>query len=211
MASRRSTGNKMKPKGPKPRRASASAKPPAPLRASGGLAAIAPKPPAQPSQQPENNIKNALQDVHEETKNSVSDSGSDAAVDGIPPLKKQELIAQVVARSDVTKKHAKPVIEAMLAVLGEAIAEGREMNLQPMGKFKRKRVTDTAKARVTIASIRQPVGAAAGSAVVPDPEGGLKPAPAPRAAQEVGGAPSVPKVGTPPRHPLKEAVAEGDD
>jgi DNA-binding protein HU-alpha len=83
-----------------------------------------------------------------------SDVSSSDASDSLE-MKKQELIALVVERSDVAKKHAKPVIEAMLDVLGEALAEGRELNLQPLGKVKQNRVKDTPRARVIVAKIRQ--------------------------------------------------------
>lgn len=70
-------------------------------------------------------------------------------------LKKKELIEAVVERSGIRKKYAKPAVEAMIDILGEAITEGRELNLQPMGKITRKRTKDTANARVTMARIRQ--------------------------------------------------------
>ena len=70
-------------------------------------------------------------------------------------LKKRELIDEVVNRSGVRKKFAKPAIEAMIDVLAEAIAEGREVNLQPFGKIKHQRTKDTSNARITVAKIRQ--------------------------------------------------------
>lgn len=70
-------------------------------------------------------------------------------------MKKPELIDLVVARSDVKKKYAKPVIEAMHEVLGETVAKGRELNLQPMGKVKYNRTKETTSARVVVAKIRQ--------------------------------------------------------
>lgn len=73
----------------------------------------------------------------------------------LPDLKRQELLAQVVARSDVKKKYAKPVLEAALALIGEALAEGRELNLAPMGKVKINRTKQMANGRVIIARIRQ--------------------------------------------------------
>ena len=89
-------------------------------------------------------------------------------------MKKQELMAKVVERSDVAKKHAKPVIEAMLEVLGEAIGEGRELNLQPFGKLKHNRIKDTPAARIIVAKIRQPkaqaVSAKPGKEPVADPQ-----------------------------------------
>ena len=53
-----------------------------------------------------------------------------------PVLRKKELIDTVVERTGAKKKDAKPIIEAMLDVLGDALRDNRELNLQPMGKFK---------------------------------------------------------------------------
>lgn len=74
---------------------------------------------------------------------------------GSTELKKRELIDEVVSRSGVRKKFAKPAIEAMIDILGEAIADGREVNLQPLGKIKQQRIKDTSNARITVAKIRQ--------------------------------------------------------
>ena len=70
-------------------------------------------------------------------------------------LKKQELLQKVVTKCDVKKKDAKLVVEAMLDVLGEALADGRDLNLQPLGKVKLNRTKETAAARIMIAKIRQ--------------------------------------------------------
>lgn len=70
-------------------------------------------------------------------------------------MRKQELLAAVVERADIKKKYAKPVVEAMIEVLGEALAEGRELNLQPLGKLKYNRTKETENARIIIAKIRQ--------------------------------------------------------
>ena len=72
-----------------------------------------------------------------------------------PMMKKKELLNLVVERSGVRKKFAKPTVEAMMAVLGEAIAEGRDLNLPPMGKIKQQRTKDASNVRVTVAKIRQ--------------------------------------------------------
>lgn len=72
-----------------------------------------------------------------------------------PALKKKELIDTVVERSGIKKKDAKPVVEAMLAVLGQAIAEGRELNLQPFGKLKINRSKEVQGGSVIVAKIRQ--------------------------------------------------------
>ena len=70
-------------------------------------------------------------------------------------LKKRELIEKVVLKSGIKKKDAKPVVEAMLEVLGDALADGRELNLRPLGKLKLNRTKETASARIIVAKIRQ--------------------------------------------------------
>ncbi len=81
------------------------------------------------------------------------------AVSAVPAadleMKKQELLTRVVERSEIKKKYAKPVVEAMIAVLGEALAEGRGLNLPPLGKLKLNRVKETPAARIIVAKIRQ--------------------------------------------------------
>lgn len=84
-----------------------------------------------------------------------------------PELRKQEMIDLVVARSGLKKKDAKPVVEAALAVLGEALAEGRELNLRPMGKLKISRREEKANGTVIICRVRQPVGQANATGTAP--------------------------------------------
>jgi len=73
-----------------------------------------------------------------------------------PELKKKELLNWVVERSGIKKKDAKPVVEAMLAILGEALADNRELNLQPFGKLKVHREKNLSNGRLMIAKVRQP-------------------------------------------------------
>lgn len=72
-----------------------------------------------------------------------------------PELKKKELVDMIVARSGLKKRDVKPVVDAMLAVMGETIAEGREMNLAPMGKLKITRMKKTTKAHIITARLRR--------------------------------------------------------
>ncbi len=69
-------------------------------------------------------------------------------------LRKKELLERVVARSGVKKKDAKPAVEAMLAILGEALANGEELNLQPLGKMMVKRQKELENAKVMICKLR---------------------------------------------------------
>jgi len=71
-----------------------------------------------------------------------------------PELKKRDLVEKVAKRSGVKKKDAKLVVEAMLAVLGESIAEGRELILQPLGRLKTTRIKETANGRILICKLR---------------------------------------------------------
>ncbi|CUH66686.1 integration host factor subunit alpha [Thalassovita gelatinovora] len=70
-------------------------------------------------------------------------------------LRKAELIEMVVERSEVKKRFAKPVIEAALEILGEALADGREMNLHSLGKIKINRMKHLSNARVINCKVRQ--------------------------------------------------------
>ncbi|GHG87044.1 HU family DNA-binding protein [Pseudodonghicola xiamenensis] len=85
----------------------------------------------------------------------------DADADTASDLSKKELIARVLARTDVKKRDAKPVIEAVLAVLGETLAEGRGANLAPLGKLSVNRTVERGDRRVMITKLRQKVTAAA--------------------------------------------------
>ncbi|SFL89330.1 HU family DNA-binding protein [Shimia aestuarii] len=70
-------------------------------------------------------------------------------------LKKKELIEAVVDRSGIKKRFAKPTIEAMLAVLGEALADGRPLNLQPLGKVKVHKQKEISGGKVLITRVRR--------------------------------------------------------
>lgn len=83
-----------------------------------------------------------------------------------PVMRKKELIDRVVERSGIKKKDAKPVVEAMLGVLGEALAEKRELALQPLGKIKIKRERELPNGRMLVTRIRQ----SSGPATVPEPK-----------------------------------------
>ncbi|MFU8865568.1 MAG: HU family DNA-binding protein [Rhodobacterales bacterium] len=74
-----------------------------------------------------------------------------------PELKKRELLERVVTRSGVKKRDAKLVVEAMLAVMGEALAEGEELNLPPFGKLKINRVKESPNGRILNCKLRQGV------------------------------------------------------
>lgn len=76
-----------------------------------------------------------------------------------PDLKKKELLEEVVLRSGIKKKDAKPVVESMLEILGSALADGRELNLQPLGKLRINRTEDHGNYRIVVCKLRQQTGA----------------------------------------------------
>lgn len=59
---------------------------------------------------------------------------TDAEVTVVKTMGKRELIDRVVKASGIKKKAAKPVVEAMLKELGDALSRGETLNLQPFGK-----------------------------------------------------------------------------
>lgn len=88
-------------------------------------------------------------------------AGSPTVVDGPqavilgPVMRKKELIDTVVTRSGIKKKDAKPVVDAMLAVLGEALADNRELILPPMGRVKVRKEKKLPNGRVLVVKVRQ--------------------------------------------------------
>lgn len=73
-----------------------------------------------------------------------------------PELRRKELIDMVIARSGVKRREARPAIETALAVLGEALSEGRELNLRPFGKLKVMRMRKSDNGLVLNTRVRQP-------------------------------------------------------
>lgn len=73
-----------------------------------------------------------------------------------PEMRKRELIALAVQRSGLRKRDVKPAVEAALAVMGEALASGRELNLVPLGKVKVTRLKKGGRGLVVHTRVRQP-------------------------------------------------------
>lgn len=51
-------------------------------------------------------------------------------------IKKPELLDEVVARTNLKKRDVKPAVEAALAVIGEALRDGADLTLPPLGKLR---------------------------------------------------------------------------
>ena len=70
-------------------------------------------------------------------------------------VKMKEFLERVVARSGLKRNEAKSAAEATLAVLGEAIANGEEVNLPGLGKLKVNREKATDRGTVYVISVVQ--------------------------------------------------------
>lgn len=51
-------------------------------------------------------------------------------------IKKPDLLDEVVARTNLKKRDVKPAVEAALAVIGEALRDGADLALPPLGKLR---------------------------------------------------------------------------
>ncbi|SFS13284.1 HU family DNA-binding protein [Yoonia litorea] len=51
-------------------------------------------------------------------------------------MKKPDLLDAVVARTNLKKRDVKPAVEAALALIGDALRNGEEVNLPPLGKMR---------------------------------------------------------------------------
>ncbi len=72
------------------------------------------------------------------------------------PIKKPELIERVMAETGMKKKDVKPVVEAMLAVLGRALTKGEDLTVPPLGKLMVKRTKEAANATIVTVKLRHP-------------------------------------------------------
>lgn len=53
-----------------------------------------------------------------------------------PMLKKPELFEEVVARTSLKKRDVKPAVETAMAVIADALRDGKDVNLPPLGKLR---------------------------------------------------------------------------
>ncbi|MEN9059864.1 MULTISPECIES: HU family DNA-binding protein [Ponticoccus] len=98
----------------------------------------------------------AAQIPSDETDEAGPDEVRDVSFVAPPELRKRELIALAMQRSGMRKRDVKPAIEAALAVMGEALASGRELNLVPLGKVKVTRLKKGGRGLVVHTRVRQP-------------------------------------------------------
>jgi nucleoid DNA-binding protein len=66
----------------------------------------------------------------------TNSAAPEAGQQGGASLKKPDLLDQIVARTNLKKRDVKPAIEAALVLMGDALREGTELNLPPLGKLR---------------------------------------------------------------------------
>jgi len=117
--------------------------------------------------------------VETSAETDVENTPPPAAAAPVKVLGKRELVDRVVAASGIKKKAAKPVVEAMLKELGDALSREEALNLQPFGKASIKRNKDMPNAEVIELRLRRSkLAVQAAEASAQDPAGqGADPGP----------------------------------
>lgn len=90
-----------------------------------------------------------------ETQSSQKSIEAASTTDPFDMLKKPELLRRLGEETGLPKSRLRPVMEAMLAILGEAVAEEREVQLPPLGKIKPLRSKLQGTTRISHVKIRQ--------------------------------------------------------
>lgn len=109
--------------------------------------------PAKAAAKADRSARPAAADITDASMPNVVTVAEPAAVE--TDMSKREMIDLVVERAGGKRKEVKQAVEATLAILGEALASGRELNLQPLGKMRINRVEEKANGRVIFCRFRQ--------------------------------------------------------
>lgn len=64
------------------------------------------------------------------------------------PFKKADLIAQVTEATGLKRRDVKAVVEASLAAMAQALADGRDLNAMPLGKLRQIKTKELASGAV---------------------------------------------------------------
>jgi nucleoid DNA-binding protein len=84
--------------------------------------------------------------------------GDDPVAAEAEELKKKELIDRVTALSGAKRRDVKPAVEAALTILGESLAQGRDVTLPGLGRMRVTRVKPTPHGHNLIVRVRQNTG-----------------------------------------------------
>ena len=86
-----------------------------------------------------------------------------------PALRKKELLDTVALKTGIKRAEVKKVVEATLAVMGLALQDSRDLNLQPFGTVKINRERKLPDGKVVVTRIRQARDLPQDDAVAPAP------------------------------------------
>ncbi|SEM82030.1 HU family DNA-binding protein [Palleronia pelagia] len=89
-----------------------------------------------------------------------------------PEIKKKDLLERVAAQAGVKKPEAKPIVEAMLAVMGQALSDGEQLNLQPFGKVKVQKKKDLPNGQALTLKLRRSSQSLDETEALADPDAG---------------------------------------
>lgn len=81
--------------------------------------------------------------------------GPQGVTAGSVAMNKRALVERVASRAGVRKAQARPLVEAMLAELGEALDRKEILKLQPLGVMRVARVRDAGAAEVMVCKLRR--------------------------------------------------------
>ncbi|MBT0956400.1 HU family DNA-binding protein [Alphaproteobacteria bacterium KMM 3653] len=91
-----------------------------------------------------------------------------------PTIKKNELFDRIMLTTGAKKKDVKPIVEATLRALGDALSAGEELQVPPLGKVKVHRQKDLANGEMLMLKLRR-TGPSTAQAPTPTPGGGADP------------------------------------
>ncbi len=132
----------------------------APKRAASGAAKTAVKAPRKTARTAAASAPEAVSAPRAEPVIAAVSAPAPAPVESAPAaemrtLRKKELVERIVDATDVKKRDVKPVVEAMLRILGDALAAGEELALPPFGKAKVNRQKDLPSGEMLVIRLRR--------------------------------------------------------
>ena len=85
----------------------------------------------------------------------MSDDDQETPPSRPDPLRRKELVDRVAARTGLKKGEARTAAEAVLRILGDALAEGRGATLPPLGKLRVQKQRSASGRTVTVLKLHR--------------------------------------------------------
>ena len=85
----------------------------------------------------------------------AADGSATGPAEGPARLSRRELINRIADETGVKKRMVRPVVDAMLRELGDALSEGKQLNLKPLGKAVVKRSQELPNGEVLVLRLRR--------------------------------------------------------